>query len=62
MNLEARRDPVEASRQALSVIEAVPEDRRIKRVTLTARRVLEALPEQARTLPAARELRALTSA
>ncbi|MGH3241011.1 MAG: hypothetical protein ACRDNL_11580 [Spirillospora sp.] len=60
--LEARRDPVEASKQALSVVGAVPEDRRIRRVTLTARRVLEALPEQARALPAARELRALTSA
>ncbi|TYK52609.1 hypothetical protein [Actinomadura decatromicini] len=59
--LEAHRDPGEASRQAVSILEAVPEDRRIRRVTLTARRVLDALPEQALTLPAARELRALTT-
>ncbi|MFP3968518.1 hypothetical protein SMC26_39905 [Actinomadura fulvescens] len=60
--LEARQDPNEASKQALKVLEALPEDRRIKRVTLTARRVLDALPEQAHALPTARELRALTAA
>ncbi|MBA9001995.1 hypothetical protein [Thermomonospora cellulosilytica] len=57
----ARTDPGEASRQALDVLEAVPPDRRIKRVTLTARRVLDVVPEQARRLPAVRELQALTA-
>lgn len=59
--LHARSDPDEASRRALDIIGTVPPDRRIKRVVLTARHVLNAVPEQARKLPAARELQALTT-
>lgn len=57
--LHARTDPNEASRQALNIVDSLPPDRRIKRVILAAQRVLDVIPEQARALPAARELRAL---
>jgi hypothetical protein len=59
--MHARTDPGEAGREAMSVIDAIPVERRIKRVTLTARHVLEAMPERARSLPAVRELQALTA-
>jgi transcriptional regulator with XRE-family HTH domain len=59
--LHSRTDPTEASRQAVRIIDPIPADRRDKRVVLAARRVFDALPEPARTFPAARELRELTS-
>ncbi|MDL4817367.1 hypothetical protein [Actinomadura opuntiae] len=58
--MHARTDPGEAGREAVSVIDAVAVERRIKRVTLTARRVLGAMRGRARSLLAARELQALT--
>ncbi|MFC6881030.1 MULTISPECIES: hypothetical protein [Actinomadura] len=59
--MHARTDPDEASKEALSIINDVPPEKRIKRVRLTARHVLDAVPERARKLPAARELQALTA-
>ncbi|WP_131738648.1 hypothetical protein [Actinomadura roseirufa] len=59
--LHARTDPEEALGQALAIIDALPQERRIARVQSNARRVLTVLPEKARVLPAARELRALTT-
>ncbi|XVQ11250.1 hypothetical protein ACQP1W_01375 [Spirillospora sp. CA-255316] len=59
--MHARTDPGEAGREAMSVINSVPVERRIKRVTLTARHVLDAMPQRARVLPAARELQALAA-
>ncbi|TDD59200.1 hypothetical protein [Actinomadura rubrisoli] len=57
--MHARTDPGEATKEAVNVINAVPPERRIKRVTRTARHVLRAVPEGARSLPAVQELKAL---
>lgn len=59
--LHSRTDPGEASRQALAVLDEVPAHRRVKRVVLAARRVADAVPEDARSLPSVRELQALTA-
>ncbi|GAA3219980.1 hypothetical protein [Actinocorallia longicatena] len=58
--LNARDDPNEAAKQALRIVDALPPNRRIKRVVLAARRILDVTPPDARTLPAVRELRNLS--
>ncbi|QXJ25216.1 helix-turn-helix transcriptional regulator [Actinomadura graeca] len=59
--IHARNDPEQALAQALGIIDALPEERRVARIRSNARRVISVLPEKARTLPAARDLQALTS-
>ncbi len=58
--LHARTDPGEACRQASAILDKIPANRRVKRVVLAARRVTDAVPEDAHSLPAVRDLRALT--
>ncbi len=60
--LHARTDPEQALGQALNIIDAVPKERRVARIHVYARLVISVLPEKARTLPAARDLRELTTA
>ncbi|WP_131735609.1 hypothetical protein [Actinomadura roseirufa] len=60
--LHARTDPEHALEQALNILDALPPERRVARVRSNARRVLAVLPAKTRTLPAARELHALTAA
>ncbi|WP_165494907.1 helix-turn-helix transcriptional regulator [Actinomadura roseirufa] len=60
--LHARTDPEHALEQALNILDALPPERRVARVRSNARRVITVLPEKARELPAARDLRALTTA
>ncbi|RFU41938.1 hypothetical protein DZF91_09145 [Actinomadura logoneensis] len=57
----AQQDPVEVSRQALSLLTGLPAECRIDRVALPAAQVVRALPEGARDLPAAQELWELIS-
>ncbi|MEU3165984.1 helix-turn-helix domain-containing protein [Streptosporangium sp. NPDC006930] len=59
--LHARTDPEQGAQQALRLVEALPVARRDARVKATARIVLAVAPEKARELPAARELRVLTT-
>ncbi len=59
--LHAHTDPGEAGRQALTVLDKIPAHRRVKRVVLAARRVTDAVPEDARSLPTVRDLQALTA-
>ncbi|MGW4421261.1 hypothetical protein [Streptosporangium sp. NPDC004631] len=58
--LRARTDPAEGTHQALRLLDSLPSERRDTRVISATRLVIDVLPEKARTLPAARELRALT--
>ncbi|GAA3095140.1 helix-turn-helix domain-containing protein [Streptosporangium carneum] len=58
--LHARTDPSEGAHQALRLVDALPAERRDTRVMSATRLVVDALPEKARALPEARELRALT--
>ncbi|MEV6149402.1 helix-turn-helix transcriptional regulator [Nonomuraea sp. NPDC052129] len=58
--LHARTDPVEGTHQALRLLDALPPTRHDTRVISAARLIIDALPEKARALPSARELRALT--
>ncbi|GLW05767.1 hypothetical protein Misp01_08970 [Microtetraspora sp. NBRC 13810] len=60
--LHARTDPGSAAQAAVQVVSDLPPGRWITRYSSDAQLVLGALPEKARALPAARELRALTSA
>ncbi|MDX6742386.1 hypothetical protein [Actinocorallia sp. A-T 12471] len=59
--LHARIDPGEASKQALAVLDRIPAERRVKRVVLAARRIADAVPEDARPLAPVQELKALTA-
>ncbi|MEV8634453.1 helix-turn-helix transcriptional regulator [Streptosporangium sp. NPDC051023] len=58
--LHARTDPNEGTHRALQLLDALPAERRDTRVMSAGRLVVEVLPEKARALPGARELRALT--
>ncbi|MER7127645.1 helix-turn-helix transcriptional regulator [Streptosporangium saharense] len=59
--LHTRTDPAEGAQQALRFLEALPAERRDTRVMSASRLVINALPDKAHGLPAARELRALVS-
>ncbi|MER7211561.1 helix-turn-helix transcriptional regulator [Streptosporangium sp. NPDC000239] len=58
--LHARTDPENAAHEALRIVDGLPSGRWMTRYTTDTHLVLGALPEHARTLPVARELRALT--
>ncbi|MEV4092597.1 helix-turn-helix domain-containing protein [Streptosporangium saharense] len=59
--LQSRTDPAQGAQRALQIMERLPAARRDIRVKAAARIVLEVAPEEARGLPAVRELRALTT-
>ncbi len=59
--LQARTDPHAAIDQASSIITELPAEMRRTRYLTAARFTLDVLPDKARALPAARELRALTA-
>jgi transcriptional regulator with XRE-family HTH domain len=58
--LHARSDPEQGMAHAARIIDELPVEHRRTRHLSTARIALDLAPEKARTLPAARELRALT--
>ncbi len=60
--LDARTDPAMGIDQAIRIIDSLSTDARRTRYLQAARVTLDALPERARSLPAAQELHALTSA
>ncbi|GAA4128401.1 hypothetical protein [Actinomadura keratinilytica] len=60
--LRAPSDPQEAANQAVRILNEVPPERRILRVRVAGRRVLDAIPAKARNLAPVQELRTLTSA
>ncbi|MFG1962782.1 helix-turn-helix domain-containing protein [Nonomuraea sp. NPDC049028] len=57
--LHARTDPAEGTRRGLRLLDAIPPERRDTRVISAAHLIIDALPEKARALSSARELRAL---
>ena len=59
--LHARTDPENATQEALRIVDGLSSGRWMTRYTTDAHLVLGALPEHARALPVARELRALTA-
>ncbi|MEU8202564.1 helix-turn-helix transcriptional regulator [Streptosporangium sp. NPDC049046] len=59
--LHARTDPEQAAQEAFKIVDDLSIERWMTRYAMDAKLVLGALPEQARALPAARELRALTA-
>ncbi|MFI6917892.1 helix-turn-helix domain-containing protein [Streptosporangium sp. NPDC050284] len=59
--IHARTDPVGGAQRALQIMERLPAERWDTRVKAAARIVLKVAPEEARGLPAVRELRALTA-
>ncbi|MBB4914071.1 helix-turn-helix domain-containing protein [Streptosporangium saharense] len=58
---QARTDPEQGVRHALSTLNGIPTERRDRQTISSARLVLTTLPEKAGALPAVRELRALTT-
>ncbi|WP_285496946.1 hypothetical protein [Actinomadura sp. NBRC 104425] len=60
--LRAPSDPQEAASQAVRILNEVPAERRVLRVRVAGRRVLDAIPAKAQNLPPVQELRNLTSA
>jgi hypothetical protein len=59
--LYARTDPESGIEHAARIVDGIPGKSRRTRYLTAARMVLDVAPERARTLPAARELRALTT-
>ncbi|WP_131735779.1 helix-turn-helix domain-containing protein [Actinomadura roseirufa] len=59
--LHTSTDPSNALKEAVTILGELPQERRIARVRVNARRVINALPEPARTLPAAQDLSTLIS-
>ncbi|MEU6035979.1 hypothetical protein ABZ801_11265 [Actinomadura sp. NPDC047616] len=60
--LHARSDPKSACNEAVEIIKALPVERRVLRVRVAGRRVLDAVPVKAKHLSSVRELRNLTAA
>ncbi|WP_131743189.1 hypothetical protein [Actinomadura roseirufa] len=60
--LHAPTDPSNALNEAVKIMQDLSPERRIARVRVNARRVINALPGPACTLPAAQDLRTLISA
>ncbi|GLZ15002.1 hypothetical protein Acsp04_52370 [Actinomadura sp. NBRC 104425] len=59
--LRAPSDPTEAASQAVRILNELPPERRVLRIRVAGRRVLDAIPAKAQNLPPVQELRNLTS-